>query len=136
MVLHILHELVKGNGYVPKNFMRRGVHMNLKIDIVDAEDKSIVHLAGELDVYTAPQLKEALLPLTKKQGNFVEVNLADIGYMDSTGLGVFISALKNTKEYNSHMKLVNPQARVSRLFKITGLHEIMDLQETIQGGKE
>ncbi|MGM8212447.1 STAS domain-containing protein [Virgibacillus sp. W0430] len=110
--------------------------MNLTIDIVDNLDKSLVHLSGELDVYTAPQLKQALLPITQKEGHLVEVNLADVVYMDSTGLGIFISALKNTKEYNSHLKLVNPQARVSRLFKITGLNEIMDLQETVQGGKE
>ncbi|MGM8366588.1 STAS domain-containing protein [Virgibacillus sp. W0181] len=110
--------------------------MNLTIDIVDDSDRSLVNLSGELDVYTAPQLKETLLPITTKEKHFVEVNLAEITYMDSTGLGIFISALKNTKEHNGHLKLINPQERVARLFRITGLNEIMDLQDTVQGGKE
>lgn len=111
--------------------------MNLTIDVVNKPGHTyVLYLNGELDVYTAPKLKEALLPLTKKKDKIIEVNLAEVKYMDSTGLGIFINALKNTKEYNSHLKLVNPQERVSRLFKITGLDEIMDLHKTAPGGKE
>lgn len=110
--------------------------MNLSVDILDENNKSKLILAGEIDAYTAPKLKEALLPLTVSNGKTVEVDLEQVGYMDSTGLGVFISALKSTKEYNSHLTLVNLQDRVMRLFKITGLDEIIDINEEIRGGKE
>lgn len=110
--------------------------MNLKIDVSDDDQKSIVSLSGEIDAYTAPKLKEALLPLTKHKHHIVEVDLEKISYMDSTGLGVFISALKSTKEHESKMKLINVQERVLRLFKITGLDEIIDLNSTIRGGTE
>ncbi|MGP4066888.1 STAS domain-containing protein [Oceanobacillus sp. M65] len=110
--------------------------MNLVIDVVEENNKSVVNLSGEIDAYTAPNLKESLLPLTQKEGNTVEVDLGNVNYMDSTGLGVFISALKSTKENGSEMKLVNIQDRVLRLFKITGLDEIMDLNSTIRGVKE
>lgn len=111
--------------------------MNLGINVIDKTDQTyVLNLSGELDVYTAPKLKEALLPLTKKKDHLVEVNLAEVDYMDSTGLGIFIHALKNSKEYGSRLKLINPQERVSRLFKITGLDEIIDLHNTVQGGKE
>ncbi|NAP01127.1 anti-sigma factor antagonist [Halomonas sp. MG34] len=106
------------------------------MDVVDENNKSVVNLSGEIDAYTAPNLKESLLPLTQKEGNTVEVDLGNVNYMDSTGLGVFISALKSTKENGSEMKLVNIQDRVLRLFKITGLDEIMDLNSTIRGVKE
>lgn len=106
------------------------------IDVRDDDHKSIVNLSGEIDAYTAPQLKEALLPLTKQKDRVVEVDLENISYMDSTGLGVFISALKSTKEFESKMKLINVQERVLRLFKITGLDEIIDLNSTIRGGTE
>ncbi|AVQ98016.1 anti-anti-sigma factor [Oceanobacillus iheyensis] len=110
--------------------------MNLVIDVVEENNKSVVNLSGEIDAYTAPNLKESLLPLTQKEGNTVEVDLGNVNYMDSTGLGVFISALKSTKENSSEMKLVNIQDRVLRLFKITGLDEIMDLNSTIRGVTE
>lgn len=111
--------------------------MNLTINVVNEEPmKSVVYLAGEIDAYTAPNLKEALIPLTRQEEHHVEVDLAEINYMDSTGLGTFISALKSSKEYNSHLTLVNIQDRVLRLFKITGLDEIMDLRASIRGGSE
>ncbi|GAB3045259.1 STAS domain-containing protein [Virgibacillus ainsalahensis] len=110
--------------------------MNLAIDVVEEGEKSIVYLSGEIDAYTAPQLKETLLPLTKNNGHLVEIDLEEVNYMDSTGLGIFISALKSTKEHDSKMKLVNIQDRVLRLFKITGLDEIMDINAKIRGGVE
>lgn len=110
--------------------------MNLVIDVIEEDMKSKVVLSGEIDAYTAPKLKENLLPLTQKNGSTVEVNLEEVGYMDSTGLGVFISALKSTNEHNSHLTLINLQERVLRLFKITGLNEIMDISEGIRGGQE
>lgn len=110
--------------------------MNIDIDVIIKESKTIVNLSGEIDVYTAPKLKEALLPLTKQENHVIEVYLEDVNYMDSTGLGVFIGVLKSTKENNSHLKLVNLQDRVQRLFKITGLNEIIDINYTIGGKQE
>lgn len=108
--------------------------MNLSIDVTNNEGVSNVVLAGEVDAFTAPKLKETLLPLTKEKGHIVEVDFQDVNYMDSTGLGVFISALKSTKEYDSTMRLVRMEDRVYRLFKITGLTEIMNIESTVQGG--
>lgn len=110
--------------------------MNLVIDVINKSDRSIVNLSGEIDAYTAPQLKEKLIPLSQEKGHIVEVDLENINYMDSTGLGVFINALKSTKEHGSSLKLVNIQERVLRLFKITGLDEIIDLDTAIRGGNE
>ncbi|RDW15095.1 anti-sigma factor antagonist [Oceanobacillus chungangensis] len=108
--------------------------MNLTVNIHEDVDKFIINLSGEIDAYTAPNLKENLLPLTKQAGNAIEINLENVDYMDSTGLGIFVSALKSTKENNSSMKLVNLQDRVLRLFKITGLEKIIDIDTAIRGG--
>ncbi|WP_163971710.1 STAS domain-containing protein [Oceanobacillus halotolerans] len=108
--------------------------MDLVIDVIEGEHKSVIQVKGEIDAYTAPQLKKTLLPLTKSDGHMIEVNLEHVTYMDSTGLGVFISALKSTKEYNSKLILTDLQERVLRLFNITGLNEIFDINPTIRGG--
>ncbi|WP_284141782.1 MULTISPECIES: STAS domain-containing protein [unclassified Virgibacillus] len=109
--------------------------MNLSIDVVEIAEGSVVNLVGEIDAYTAPNLKNALLPLTKKENNLVQVDMEQVSYMDSTGLGVFVNVLKSSKEHGSKLQLVNLQERVFRLFKITGLHEIMDINAVIRGGK-
>lgn len=70
----------------------------------------------------------------KKDGELVIVDLENVSYMDSTGLGVFISALKATKEHNSELRLVSLQDRVERLFEITGLNSIINIDSTVQGG--
>ncbi|WP_099156468.1 STAS domain-containing protein [Virgibacillus ndiopensis] len=110
--------------------------MDLAIEVKEENKKSKVILTGEIDAYTAPQLKDVLLPLTKIEAQIVEVDLEDVNYMDSTGLGIFISALKSSKENNSQLKLINLQDRVYRLFKITGLNEIIDINAAIKGGSE
>lgn len=107
--------------------------MNLVIDIQDEEDKSVVTLSGEIDIYTAPTLKKRLFPLTKSNSCLVVVDFTDVVYMDSTGLGIFIGALKNTKEYDSRLKLINLSDRLLRLFKITGLNKVIDVNGPIRG---
>lgn len=94
----------------------------------EENDNCIVRLNGEIDVYTAPQLKQEILPLTEIKGIKVQIDLQNISYLDSTGLGVFINAYKSTRENGSELKLINLHSRVLRLFKVTGLHEIMDLE--------
>lgn len=105
------------------------IKLNLNIDVVEEEDYYIVKLAGEIDVYTAPKLIDEILPLTEKKDNKVKIDLQHTTYLDSTGLGVFISAYKSSKKNNSILKLIHVHDRVLRLFKVTGLHEIMDLDE-------
>lgn len=107
--------------------------MNLIIDVEKNKDQHTVYVTGEIDIYTAPKLKEELLHLTEKNGQTIIVDLNGVHYMDSTGLGVFISAVKATNENQSHLKMINLQERVLRLFNITGLNEIMDIHPTGRG---
>src|SRR5690625_3205802 len=102
--------------------------MDLRVKVVDQQEKSVVYLSGEIDVYTAPKLKKAILPLTEQVNHLIEINFEHVQYMDSTGLGVFISALKSTQKYKSHLKLKHLNERILRLFNITGLNEIIDIE--------
>ncbi|WP_089854062.1 STAS domain-containing protein [Halolactibacillus miurensis] len=109
--------------------------MNLSIDVVETDNQTVLTVKGEIDAYTAPLLKEKLLPATAKETEKIIVDLNDVTYMDSTGLGVFISALKSAKEHGSTLTLVNLQERVHRLFKITSLDSIIEIDTTIRGGE-
>lgn len=101
--------------------------MNLYIDIKKDGKKQIVKLQGEIDVYTAPSLSEKLLPLTEQAGNDIKVDLADVTYLDSTGLGAFIHAYKSAQQHDSKLEIVHVKDRVFRLFEVTGLIDIMEV---------
>ncbi|MDQ0256141.1 anti-sigma B factor antagonist [Evansella vedderi] len=101
--------------------------MNLQVDVREEEQEKHVLLNGEVDVYTASLLKEKLIPLAEKPNAAIIVNLSNVNYIDSTGVGIFIGALKASDKSNSSLKLIGANARVKRLFEITGLDEVMDI---------
>lgn len=107
--------------------------MNVLIKERRDEEKGItIYVEGEVDVYTAPQLREKLLPLCQN-GQTVVVDLSKVNYIDSTGLGVLIGAYKAQRATAGKLILTGMNSRLYRLFKITGLHEIMDIEDCAQG---
>jgi anti-sigma B factor antagonist len=108
--------------------------MNIKVDIDKSDDKTVVLVAGEIDAYTAPKLREALLPLAEEPNPDLIVNLKDVSYMDSTGLGVFVGLLKKIRKNDGHLNLVELSERLERLFSITGLNDIIDISSKSEGG--
>jgi anti-sigma B factor antagonist len=107
--------------------------MNLEISQEQINETYELKLAGEVDAYTAPKLKEVMFPMTETEGNIVVVDLSGIDYMDSTGLGIFVGALKSSKANNSSLKLRGMTERVKRIFEITGLTEVMDIESGVKG---
>ena len=62
------------------------------------------------------------------------IDLSDVNYMDSTGLGVFVGIFKNVRANNGEFKLIGLSSRLIRLFEITGLADIIDINSKIEGG--
>lgn len=110
--------------------------MDLEINRTELDGRSIILLAGEIDAYTVTGLKDMLKSVLETEGKDVIVDMEQVTYLDSTGLGVFISALKTAKEHGRKFELINIQERVYRLFQITGLIEIMDVKAAIRGGRD
>ncbi|MHB0913676.1 MAG: STAS domain-containing protein [Armatimonadota bacterium] len=102
--------------------------MNLKISTRPADSvASIIDLEGEVDVYTAPQLKQQIINMLDAGTNHVVVNLSAVDYLDSTALGVLIGGLKRLRERNGSLDLLCPNPRIRRIFEITGLDKIFDM---------
>ena len=102
--------------------------MNLEIKQELLEGVYVLHLTGEVDAFTAPLLRDALMPLTEENGKKVIVDLTNVEYVDSTGLGILIGAYKSAHNYKSHLQLQGLSSRIKRLFEITGLDEIIDIK--------
>jgi anti-sigma B factor antagonist len=101
--------------------------MDLNIDKHQNDKEILIHIAGEIDAYTAPKLREELLSLAKGDNKTIIVNLKDVTYLDSTGLGVFVGLFKQLKKNNGELKLIDLSNRLKRLFEITGLSTIMNI---------
>ncbi|MGV2942269.1 anti-sigma factor antagonist [Mesobacillus sp. LC4] len=108
--------------------------MNISIDVKEKESMLAVKVSGEIDAYTAPQLREKLFPLSEKEGVKMVVDLSEVNYMDSTGLGVFVGVFKNVRAHDGEFKIVGLSERLQRLFEITGLADIIDINSQIEGG--
>jgi anti-sigma B factor antagonist len=108
--------------------------MNISIDVKETESKLAVKVIGEIDAYTAPQLREKLFPMSEKEGVKMVVDLSEVNYMDSTGLGVFVGVFKNVRAHDGEFKIVGLSERLQRLFEITGLADIIDINSQIEGG--
>lgn len=89
-------------------------------------------VSGEIDVFTAPKLRERLLPLCQ-DGQTVVVDLSEVNYIDSTGLGVFVGAYKIQQTSSGKMILIGVNRRLSRIFRITGLQDIIEIKEQEDG---
>lgn len=101
--------------------------MNLNIDKHQQDGEVVVMVAGEIDAFTAPMLREELFPLAEEKNKIITVNLKDVSYLDSTGLGVFVGLFKQLKENGGELRLIELSDRLVRLFNITGLNNIMNI---------
>ena len=103
--------------------------MNISVELQQLDELNVKgFIGGEIDAFTAPTLREKLMEITLQENIHVELNLMDVSYMDSTGLGVFVGLYKSINAANGHMELTGLSSRLKRLFDITGLVEIMDIQ--------
>ena len=104
--------------------------MSIKIDsMLDTTNNSWeVSLGGELDVSTADELKKELHKLVDEKNIDMRLNLENLDYIDSTGLGVIIGILKRLKIESKEVYIEKPKNNVRKIFSITGLDKIFKLE--------
>lgn len=102
----------------------------LRISVENSDGQPVVHVAGEIDVYTAPRLREELLRLVT-DGTLI-VDLSEVSFLDSTALGVLVGAMKRQRERGGTLSIVTEGPRMRRLFDITGLTRVFTLYETLE----
>lgn len=103
------------------------------MDITTTENGSatVVAVTGELDVSTAPELEERLQQLIDGGSADLVVDLSAIDFLDSTGLGVMVKALKWAREAGGGLRVVATEERITKVFTITGLDEVMRLSDSV-----
>ena len=105
--------------------------MDLKLGHHARDGIEVIDVRGEIDMYTAPRLRELLIDLVSKGSYQLVVNLDKVGFLDSTGLGVLVGGLKRVRAHDGSLDLVCTQQRILKIFRITGLTEVFGIYETV-----
>lgn len=96
-----------------------------------APDIIVVEVSGEIDVYTAPRLRETLVSLVDTGNYRLIVDMERVEFLDSTGLGVLVGGLKRVRAHDGGIDLVCTQGRILRIFRITGLSKVFNIFDTV-----
>jgi len=101
----------------------------MELDIRTKQDGDVctITLDGEVDVYTAPRVKEQLVSLIQGGCRNVIVDLDNVGFIDSSGLGVLVSALRRARERDGAVRIVCTRENILKIFRITGLDKVFPI---------
>jgi anti-sigma B factor antagonist len=101
---------------------------SLHIDAITAGDCAVLRMAGEMDVYTSPKLRQQVA----ENGTIhVIADLRGIDFLDSTGLGALVGSLKRLRVRQGSLMVVTSGGRILRLFQITGLTRAFALYRSV-----
>ena len=95
-------------------------------------DRAVLQVTGEVDVYTAPMLRERIRELAAKGAVHLIADLSRVDFLDSTGLGALVGGLKRLREAGGSLTLVITAPRIQRIFQITGLTKVFAAQRTVE----
>jgi anti-sigma B factor antagonist len=103
---------------------------DLLLQTKEAGPWTVIEVSGEVDLYSAPRLKELVRDLAASGRGRIAVELQGVEFMDSTGLGVLISGLKRCRETGGTLALVAPTEPVRKVLSITGLDRVFPIHDT------
>jgi anti-sigma B factor antagonist len=105
--------------------------VDLSLNTRTVDDRTVIEVGGEIDVYTAPKLREALMGLVQGGTYNIVVDMEQVEFLDSTGLGVLVGGLKRVRSHDGSMTLVCTQERLLKIFRITGLTRVFEIHPDV-----
>jgi anti-sigma B factor antagonist len=94
------------------------------------DQRHVVAVAGEIDLFTAPELKAMLSEAVEAGRTRIVVDLTETSFLDSTALGVLIGAVKRLRSRDGVLTIVNTDPNIAKTFEITGLDQIFTIRPT------
>lgn len=91
------------------------------------ENTQIV-LSGEIDIYTSQSFKNELNEVVKSCKGDILIDCRELSYIDSTGLGILVGALKEIRKDNNDIYICNLKDNIKKLFIITGLDKLFKIE--------
>lgn len=107
--------------------------MDLTLATSEVDGKTIVAVGGEIDVYTAPKLRDKITELVADGTYEIVIDMEAVEFLDSTGLGVLVGGLKKVRAHDGSLELICTQDRLLKIFRITGLAKVFVIHDSADG---
>jgi anti-sigma B factor antagonist len=104
--------------------------VDLSLETRQVGDRTVVTVGGEIDVYTAPKLRDKITELVNGGHHALVIDMEKVEFLDSTGLGVLVGGLKKVRAQQGSMELVCSQDRLLKIFRITGLAKVFTIHDS------
>ncbi|HPG40627.1 MAG TPA: STAS domain-containing protein [bacterium] len=98
--------------------------MNLEINVEESNGIVFLHIKGEVDLYSSPDVRKKIFEIVKHKAPVILVNLEQVKYMDSSGVATLIEGLQQSNKYNGRFALYGLQNNVKEVFELTRLDKI------------
>jgi anti-sigma B factor antagonist len=107
------------------------MEQEFRIEERESGSVPVIAVGGEIDVATAPQLRECLHRVIARGEATVVLDLLDVTFLDSTALGVLVGALKRCRELGGDLHVVVSDPRIVKIFEITGLTKVFPIADSL-----
>lgn len=105
--------------------------MELGVRTDERDGWAVVTVHGDLDLTTAPRLRERVIEAVLGGHPHVVLDLQEVDFVDSSGLGVLVSLLKRARTHGGDLRLVSTRANLERLLSLTGLDRALPLSPDV-----
>jgi anti-sigma B factor antagonist len=104
--------------------------MPLDLEQTERDGHAVIVVRGEVDLATSPQLRDTLAGLVEGSRSVI-VDLDQVGFIDSTGIGVLVGGVKRARSQGGDLSLVCTQRRILKVLEITGLTQVFTVFESL-----
>ncbi|HZD01709.1 MAG TPA: STAS domain-containing protein [Actinomycetes bacterium] len=105
--------------------------MELDLRVRRHDHLAVVHVGGEVDLATCPQLRDVLAQLVDRGVYHLVVDLEQVSFLDSSGIGVLIGVLQRVREHGGSVRLTAPSPQVRRVLELTGVTKVLPTCATL-----
>ncbi len=105
--------------------------MDLVVRAEEHDGWAVVHASGDIDMTTAPRLREAVIAIVVDGQPRVVLDLQSVDFIDSTGLGVMVGLLKRTRSHGGDLRLVSTRPSLRKVLELTTLEQALPLAATV-----
>ncbi len=101
----------------------------MDIEYRDLGDHKVINVSGEVDLYNVSELKKALFGITDGQNQSVIVDMRNVNYMDSSGIGALVAGMKKMKAHSGKFALMNIHDDVLNILKLATLDKFFTIYD-------
>jgi anti-sigma B factor antagonist len=101
----------------------------MKVQVRNLDKVSILDCSGDVDLYSSPRLREALLAEIRPGGPSVLVNMSGVAYIDSSGIATLVEGLQLSRQTQTHFGLFGLRPNARSVLELARLHKVFAIFE-------